>query len=77
MVILVTEKCLTTDDDSDREYYGIRQYKYECKSDTLLGAFNEMESGFDCDNIFDSEDFFPGQCLDSKVIKVEEVLDNE
>lgn len=76
MVIMVTEKCLTTNDD-DVEYYGIRQYKYECKSDNLLDAFTEMEKGFDCDNIFDSNDFFPGECLDSEVIKVEVSLEDE
>lgn len=72
LVVKVTEKCLTTDNNG-KECYSLRYYKYQTTKHNFLDAINEIENNFDCDNILanTSNDEFEGECLDSTVIKYE------
>lgn len=72
MIIEVTEKCLTVD-NNDKEYYALRHYQYETSATSFLEAIIELETNFELDNIIEktSHDEFDGECLDSQVVKVE------
>lgn len=74
MILKITERCLTKD-DNDNEYYGMRIYTYRSSKEDFLEAINDLETNFDSDNIIDSEDDFPNECLNSDVIRYEIVFE--
>lgn len=75
MILRVTEKCLTTN-ENDEEYYGLRCYDYETNKNNEKESILDLFQSFDTDNIIDSNDDFEGECLNSTIINIEIVEDN-
>lgn len=64
MVISVIERCMH--DSSGDDYSGTRTYKYEIEeAQSLEEAVKIFADSFDIDKVFDCDDSFEGDCLDS------------
>lgn len=74
----VTEICKVSyineedfDKDFDEELYAKRMYTYVTDSCNFENAISDFINNFDIDCVRDCNDEFDGECLDSKVIKIE------
>lgn len=70
MILEVTEKCMLEDGKT-----GIRVYHYEANKSNFNDAKLDMLQNFDTDNIIYNDDNFEGECLDSEVIDIKELIE--
>ena len=74
MVIKVTELCISMSKSNiGQEEVGTRYVIYETPRGvkTLKDALIEYEDKFDFQKVIETNDDFEGECLDSRIVKVE------
>lgn len=76
MIFNIVEKCLTKNNNTGEEYFALRTYQYDSKSNNILEAKKEIDEYFDSSRILSNScnDEFDGECLNSEVIKIEKAF---
>lgn len=78
LILKITEKCLTLD-ENEKECFGLRRYLYQSDKKAIDDAIVDFVKNFELDNIIDnsSDDDFAGECLDSEILKIEVLSEEE
>jgi hypothetical protein len=70
MILLITERCWTNDFKFTKECYE-RTYEYVTATDDVVEALKNFIFEFDSDNVFNTNDIFGDECLNSEIVKIE------